>query len=130
ADFRDRVGKGAGGNRKNALVILELVDPFAGALDQIGAAIGRAPVDRNETFSPAHAFSANSEKPPQRDFAPRFSFQAARLVRPRRYRPKEIEPSPTSCSRPGSRTATRRSTTARPASTKWRRPAITSAGAR
>ena len=59
--------------------------------------------------------------------SPKFPLQAE-LGRLQRL--KETEPSPTSCSRPGSRTASRRSTTARPASTRWSRAAITSGGAR
>ena len=90
ADFGDRVREPVRSHGEDPLVILEFVGAFSGTIDQIGATIGRAPVDCNETFGPAHAFSAHSRKPRRRDFAPRFSFQPARLVRPGTKAPRRL----------------------------------------
>ncbi len=55
ADFADRVVETAGGNRQYALTVFELFDAAPLAVDQIGTPVGRAPVDGDETFCPAHA---------------------------------------------------------------------------
>src|SRR6476661_1805485 len=55
ADFVDRVRETTLGNRQDALAVLELLDVLARRVDQVGPAVRRAPVDRDESVRPAHA---------------------------------------------------------------------------
>src|SRR6185369_15515743 len=54
ANFRDGRLKAAGSNRQHALRIFEFVAMFARRIEQIGAPVGRPPVDRNEAVHPTH----------------------------------------------------------------------------
>ena len=56
-DFADRGLEAALRHRQDALMVLELVEPFARFTDKVRASVGGAPIDRNETICPAHAFS-------------------------------------------------------------------------
>jgi hypothetical protein len=53
-DFGNRRREAAPGHCERALVVVELFDAMAGAIESIGAAVGRAPIDGDEAFSPAH----------------------------------------------------------------------------
>ena len=93
-------------------------------IDQIGAPVGRSPIDRDETFCPVHASKNLGNATRLHGFLAVTGSSGRSCVQVRAIggsaRPKESGLSPTSCSRPGSRTASRRSTTAAPASTRWR----------
>src|SRR5437763_988761 len=75
ADFRNGSGKTAGGDRQNALAVLELLGATAALIARISAPIGGPPIDRDESICPAHAFVAHSRKPREGySLLPRFSF--------------------------------------------------------
>ena len=57
----NKKGKAAGRHGQHTAIVLEFADALARRIEAIGAPVRRAPVDRDETFSPAHAFSHIAE---------------------------------------------------------------------
>src|SRR5207237_9012224 len=96
-NLRHRRLESARRHREYPLMVLELLRPVTRGVHQISAAIRGAPIDRNETICPAHAFLAHSRKPDERDFAPKaFFFVGETTAKPeaagrRNGRPQENE---------------------------------------